>query len=225
MTGLPDAASLGFWGLLAASFVIGLSGAMMPGPMLTAAINHAARQGTRVGPLMVAGHGVLECLLVVGLVFGLGAFLTRPLVMGLVGASGALILAWMAWGMFRSLPGLSLKLSPERARASAKAVLPFRDGVLTSLANPYFFVWWATVGLSMVTMAMESDLGAAGAFVFYGGHLGADFLWYLLVAFVVANGKRFISDTVYRAMVGGCAAALVFFAGYFGWFAYGQLSV
>ena len=224
MTGLPDAASLGFWGLLTTSFVIGLSGALMPGPMLTAAINHAARQGTRVGPLMVAGHGILEGFLVVGLIFGLGAFLARPLVMALVGGAGAVILAWMAWGMFRSLPGLSLDLSPDKAGASGRAVVPLRDGVLLSAANPYFIIWWATVGLSMVTMAMESDLGVAGAFVFYGGHLGADFIWYLLVAFLVANGRRFINDTVYRAMVGVCAAALVLFAGYFGWFAYQQMS-
>ena len=45
---------------------------MMPGPLLTVTISEAARRGPLAGPLLVAGHAVLEGALVALLFFGLG---------------------------------------------------------------------------------------------------------------------------------------------------------
>ena len=49
------------------SFVIALSGALMPGPLLTVTISESARRGFVAGPLLIAGHGLLELALVVAL--------------------------------------------------------------------------------------------------------------------------------------------------------------
>ncbi|MEK6655195.1 MAG: LysE family transporter, partial [Thermodesulfobacteriota bacterium] len=59
------------------SFLIALSGAMMPGPLLTAAIGEASRRGFIAGPLLVAGHGILELVLVAALLLGLAPYLQR----------------------------------------------------------------------------------------------------------------------------------------------------
>jgi len=216
-----DPISLTWWGLLVSSFVIGLSGAVMPGPVLAVTITHAAKRGVKAGPLIVLGHGILEASLLVALVLGLGKVLTRPGVMGVVGGVGALILLWMGIGMFRSLPRLTLELSPEDEQRKAG---PVRDGFLLSLANPYWALWWATVGLSLTVMAMDSGMGLWGLLVFYLGHISSDLAWYLLVAFLVAKGRRFLSDGIYRGLVGVCAGAILFFAGYFGIFAWQQLA-
>ncbi len=219
MNALPDPAGLGAWSLLATSFVIGLSGAVMPGPVLAATVTHAARQGVAAGPLVVLGHAILEAALLAALVLGLAPLLTKPSVAGTICGVGALILGWLAWGMFRALPGLSLELEAGKARVAG----PVRDGILLSLANPYWSLWWATVGLSLTAMALETPLGWWGLVVFYLGHIGSDLAWYLSVSLVVAKGRRFINDTAYRGLVGGCAAFLVFFALYFAWFAWRQL--
>ena len=55
------------------SFMIALSGALMPGPLLTVTISEATRRGTVAGPLMILGHGILELALVLRL-----AGRTRP---------------------------------------------------------------------------------------------------------------------------------------------------
>lgn len=219
MTALPDPASLGAWGLWFTSFVIGLSGAVMPGPVLAVTVSHVARQGVIAGPLVVLGHAILEAALLVALVLGLGPLLIRSGVAGVVGGVGALILVWLAWGMFRSLPRLTLSVEPGAARKAG----PVRDGILLSLANPFWTLWWATVGLSLTAMALETPLGWWGLVIFYFGHISADFLWYLLVALLVAKGRRFINDTAYRWLVGVCAGFLVFFALYFGRFAWEEL--
>jgi threonine/homoserine/homoserine lactone efflux protein len=45
------------------SFIIALSGAMMPGPLLTATISESSQRGVFAGPLLIVGHGILELLL------------------------------------------------------------------------------------------------------------------------------------------------------------------
>lgn len=220
MQALPDPATLTAWGLLATSFIIGLSGAVMPGPVLAGTVTHAARQGVLAGPLVVLGHAILEAALLLALVAGLGPILTRPTVGGLVGGVGAVILLWLALGMFKALPSLRLDLQQGRQGAAG----PVRDGLLLSLANPYWSLWWATVGLSLVAMSLDSPLGWWGLVVFYVGHISADLVWYLFVSLVVAKGRRFINDLAYRVLVGVCAACMLFFGGYFAVFAWQQLS-
>ncbi len=206
--------------LVVTAFVIGLSGAVMPGPVLAVTITHAARQGFKAGPLITLGHGLLEAALLLALVAGLGPVLTRPTVSGAIAGVGAVILLWMGAGMLRSLPGLHLDLEASTATSAG----PVRDGVLLSLANPYWSLWWATVGLSLTAMAMQSGLGWWGLVLFWVGHVGSDLLWYSLVSVVVAKGRRFLTDTVHRVVVGVCAVFLLGFAAYFGLFAWNKLA-
>ncbi|MBU1740286.1 MAG: LysE family translocator, partial [Proteobacteria bacterium] len=124
------------------SFAIGFSGALMPGPVLTMTVSQTVRRGFWAGPRIVLGHGVLELALLLALVLGLGPILERPLVGGLIGVVGAALLGVMAVGMLWSLPRLSLQLEGRPAGGLG----PFWAGVLTSLSNPYWVLWWATVG-------------------------------------------------------------------------------
>ncbi len=191
------------------SFVIGFSGAMMPGPMLTVTVREAARRGFWAGPLVVLGHGLLELALVVSLVLGLGTLLSRPLFTGVVGLLGGGILLWMAWGMIRSCRSLSLALEGA-GTASAGPVL---GGVLTSLSNPYWTLWWATVGLSYV--ALTAGTGWRGPTVFFAGHILSDLVWFSVVSGVLHFGRRLLTDRVYRILIGSCALFLVYFGATF----------
>ena len=90
--------------IFASSFVIALSGALMPGPLLTATISESSRHGFITGPLMIAGHALLELALVGAILLGLAPFFQRPEVFVATALGGTAILAWMAFGMFRSCP-------------------------------------------------------------------------------------------------------------------------
>ena len=191
------------------SFLIALSGAMMPGPLLTAAIGEASRRGFIAGPLLVAGHGILELVLVAALLLGLAPYLQQQEVFVAIALAGAAILFRMAFGMFRSLPSLSLRLE---AGAAQRGNLIF-TGIILSAFNPYWVIWWATIGLAYILHCRR--FGLAGILFFFAGHILADFAWYSAVTGAVGGGRRFLSDRLYRAIIGGCAVLLVFFAGYF----------
>lgn len=197
--------------IAATSFVLGLSGAMMPGPLLTVTIAESLRRGWRAGPLLVLGHAVLEGALVLLLFFGLAELVQRPAVFAVVALVGGALLVVMALGMWRSLPGLRLDLGS----GDGRGMHPLAAGVVISLANPYFTLWWATVGLGYLVVAHEA--GPAGVVVFYLFHVLSDLVWYALVSGSVTYGRRFLSGRGYRALVGGCALFIFCFGCYFGW--------
>jgi len=199
------------FGILITSFIIALSGALMPGPFLTATINESSKRGFFAGPLMILGHGILELVLVIALILGLAPFLKDDTVFGVIAISGAFILLWMAFGMFRSLPSLQLEMTGDNAKRGGLVV----TGILMSLANPYWSIWWATIGLGYIIHSQT--FGLTGVLMFFIGHIMADLAWYSIVSFSVARGKAFISAFVYRSIIAVCACFLVVFAVYFGY--------
>ena len=84
-----------------------------------------------------------------------------------------------------------------------------------SLANPYFIIWWATIGVGYIVYAME--FGTGGVIAFFSGHISADFAWYSLVSFAISRSRRLISDLLYKKIIGFCASALVVFSIWFGY--------
>lgn len=191
------------------SFVIALSGAMMPGPLLTATISKSSQRGFLAGPLLIVGHGILELLLLAALVLGLAPFLQRDTVFVVVAILGGVILLWMAVGMFRALPTLSLSMKPEKTKRGSLVI----DGVLFSIANPYWFIWWATIGFGYVMYSWR--YGMAGIAFFFTGHILADFVWYSAVSAAVGKGRNLFTDRFYRGLIGSCAVVLILFAVYF----------
>ena len=197
------------------SFAIGFSGALMPGPLLSTTISESSRQGWKVGPLFILGHAVLEMLLIAGLFLGLAPLLTSNAVFIVIAFAGGLFMLWMAWGMFRSLPSLSLaEVSDagdrDRGGSTGGSGRPLAlTGVLMSLANPYWIIWWATIGLGYVISSQEA--GLIGVAVFFAGHILADLVWYAFVSFAVDKGRRILPDLGYKLLIGVCGA---FLAGY-----------
>lgn len=202
-----DAAALFF-----TAFVVGLSGAMMPGPLLTVTIGESARRGFVAGPLLVLGHGILELALVVALALGLSAWLSAPAVGRAIALLGGAFLAYMGWGMARDAwlgrVELGLEPAPGNPPAGSRGLHPVVAGALVSLSNPYWSLWWATVGLSYIVFALKQ--GAPGLASFFAGHISSDLVWYGLVAAAVAGGRRFLSQGVYRAVLVACGVFLIF---------------
>ena len=188
------------------SFVVALSGAMVPGPLLSVTISESPRRGYMTGPLLIAGHGILEAALILALILGMAPILQRSEVFIATAMGGSAILLWMAYGMFRSLPNLTLRADPAKARSNS---LLFA-GIFMSLANPYWTIWWVTIGLGYILQS--STQGNWGVFAFFSGHILADLVWYTTISTVVWKGKEFMSDRSYRILIGSCAGFLIVFS-------------
>lgn len=94
------------FGVCVTSFLVALSGALMPGPLLTMTVGASSRHGPAAGPLLIVGHAIIEAAMVIALFIGLAPLLTNKVVMAAVGIAGSAILLWFSVGMFTALPTL-----------------------------------------------------------------------------------------------------------------------
>lgn len=200
-----------FW----SAFLIGFSGAMMPGPVLTATIGEVLKRGFRAGPLIVLGHALLEIAVLVAVIFGLGTWITREPVKATLGVAGGILLVLMgtqmAWTAKRAVQ--EALAAREHARPDARG--PVVTGIITSLSNPYWTIWWATTGLYYASQAMQRGMVGLGSF--YAGHILSDLTWYSLVACAVATGRTICPPHLYKLLIILCGLGLIGLGVYFGW--------
>lgn len=205
--------------LFATSFVVALSGAMAPGPLLTATIAESIKRGFRAGPLIILGHAILELALLMALLGGLAAYLTRADVTRVIEVMGGIFLLFMGFTMLRDALGGRTSLDALQSETKSKMRMhPVLLGITISLATPFWILWWATVGLSYIGLAMKS--GLVGLAYFYSGHVMADLSWYSLVALAVTGGRRFITPGTYNLIMATCSIFLLGLGLYFiytGW--------
>jgi threonine/homoserine/homoserine lactone efflux protein len=224
--------SAGLWPVLTLSFVVALSGALMPGPLFTYTIAktvQAPRRGFLVGLWVTLGHAGLEALLIVGLLAGLSELLHLRLVIWAVGGLGSLLLLYMGVGLLRDairgrMPQLAHGGEPgnptaEPAAASPKATglqrLPsIIGGVLVSMSNPYWWIWWATVGSAFMVQYRIGWGTWPLLAAFFLGHEAGDLSWYLTVSSLLHWGRRRISPVLYRGILAACGVFLIAFAIY-----------
>lgn len=200
---------LSLFSIFSSSFILALSGALMPGPVLSVTVSESVRRGAVVGPLIILGHGILELILVLALLAGLAPVIARDNVFTAISLAGGTILLWMSYTMFRSLPEMKLSFhaGTEKPRNLILA------GILLSIANPYWAIWWATIGTGAIAYSVK--FGGAGIISYYGGHILADLAWYSMISLGISKGRHFFTDLSYRRLIGFCAGFLLLFSIYF----------
>jgi threonine/homoserine/homoserine lactone efflux protein len=191
---------------LASVVVISLSGVIVPGPLL--AVTLAKGPSSRhAGAAIGIGHGIVELPLIALIALGFGTiFSSRVFTVG-VGALGGGMLLYLGAGIVRARGDL----------AGGARDLPYRSvtaGAMATLVNPYFFLWWATIGAALVSRA--AGWGWAGLLVFGVVHWSCDLGWYWLVTSLLARGKG--AGTLPRRVY---FLSGVLLAGFGAWFLYG----
>ncbi|HSW02657.1 MAG TPA: LysE family transporter [Sedimentisphaerales bacterium] len=178
---------------------ISLSGALSPGPVTAVAIAMGARSRF-AGTLMALGHGAVEFPLMVLLIFGVGRFLQIPQVEIGIGLVGGAVMIFMAVQMMRGL-GRSGDSTVQATRGG-----PFAAGIFLSGSNPYFLIWWATVGLAMITQAR--GFGAWAFVLFALAHWSVDLIWLTILSWASFKGASVFGPKGQRIVLTICAAAM-----------------
>ncbi|MFH1087073.1 MAG: LysE family transporter [Chloroflexota bacterium] len=185
-------------------FTISLSGVLMPGPVTAVTIAKGYESGL-AGALVGLGHVIVELPLMVLTYLGLSRYLVMPRAKGLVSLAGGAMLVFMGI----SLLGLAGASYYEKSLSYHPVVA----GIATTAANPYFYLWWATVGAALVLKAQA--FGRGGMFIFAGVHSLCDVGWLLLISLVVFKSRQLGMEEVWRVVFSLCALLL---AGFGAWF-------
>lgn len=131
---------------LLSTVAISLSGVMAPGP-ITAATLAAGVRSRHAGAMIALGHAVVEIPLIFLLVVGVGGFLESTAARAGIGLAGGVVLLLMGVQLLVSIR------NPNSDTAAPVQRHPLVIGIVLTAANPYFLVWWATVGLALAARA------------------------------------------------------------------------
>jgi threonine/homoserine/homoserine lactone efflux protein len=186
--------------------VTSLSGVMAPGPMFTVTLAKSLKSPW-AGVQVSLGHAVVEVPLILLVYFGLAQFFQRGAVQLALSGLGGGMIVWMGVDLFRA----RRKLAREGKDTSYNA---FTAGILMSGLNPFFLVWWVTVG-SLLLMNFLNAVGTWGLPFFVVVHWLCDLVWLSIVSLVIFKTHRFwgmkIQETVFVVL----SALLVYFGGMF----------
>jgi len=182
-----------------------LSGVMMPGPMFTVTLAKSYKSPW-AGAQVSLGHAVIEVPLILLIYFGFAQFFQIIMVQVVLGVLGGGMIIWMGVGLFRA--------RREVARGGRDATYSaFVAGILMSALNPFFLVWWVTVG-SLLLMNFLA-FSPQGLVLFIVVHWLCDLVWLSLVSFSIYKTHSFLSQRFQEWIFIACSAGLVYFGGNF----------
>ncbi len=185
--------------------VISFSGVMMPGPMLAVTLAKSYRSPW-AGVWISLGHAVIEVPLILLIYFGFAQFFQVTVVRLALSVAGSGMIIWMGVSMFRARSEVARKRKDLPYNA-------FAAGILTSVFNPFFLVWWATIGSMLIMRILE--FGTMGLIVFTMVHWLCDLTWLTLVSNVIYRTHAFWNQRVQEWLFIACSLLLVGFGIWF----------
>ncbi len=196
---------MAFWTFLLGVVAISMSGVLAPGPITALTLGKAARS-PHVGGVIALGHGVVELPLMVAVWLGVSSLQENVWLRAGIGLLGGALLLVMAVGMLRSA-------TSAKAEATAAATSAFAAGALLTAANPYFLLWWMTVGAQLILRAV--GFGLLGFTAFAVAHWLCDLAWLWLLSAAAYKGGQFFGGRFQKATFIICGVFLVLVGGKF----------
>jgi len=160
---------MGITEFLAAVILISLSGVMVPGPLFAVTVAEGRSKATS-GFTISIGHAIVEIPIIL-LLFLFGSLVMEDSIKKVVSLLGGIVLVYFALNEIKNFGKY----------ANSSRYRGLMAGILMSLFNPCFIVWWFTVGFALVLMA--ASFGITGILMFIAVHELCDFLWLGFVSY------------------------------------------
>jgi len=178
---------------------------MVPGP-ITAVTLGKGNNSPHAGAFVAIGHGVIEFPLMISIFYGFGYLLKLSYVKVAIAFVGGLFLLFMGTGMLRSITQLEVS-----SRGYPHS--PIIAGVLLSIGNPYFLVWWATIGAALILHSFK--FGVLGFIIFMLVHWLCDFVWFYFLSALSFKGGQFFGKGFQKISFAICGVFLLLLSGKF----------
>tara|TARA_B100000029_G_C17566258_1_gene955144 strand:+ start:1473 stop:2087 length:615 start_codon:yes stop_codon:yes gene_type:complete len=183
---------------------ISASGVMSPGPLFSANIIYGLKEGKIAGLKIAVGHTIVEFPLIVLLGTGIittNIFPDYRIIITIIGALGIFAFAGL---QIRSLLQKNIQKNLKSSRG------PILTGIFLSVLNPFFIVWWLTIGFKLITESIEI-WGFIGIIVLFLFHIWMDYVWLYIVAFFASKTRNFLSNRNYKILIISLTVILIYF--------------
>ena len=185
--------------------LISLSGVMAPGPITAVTVSKGTKS-PHAGAIIALGHGIVEIPLMILILYGFGEILKIPYIKAIIGLLGGLFLLKMGLGLLKGIKQAKIDSSNDPHS-------PLMAGIILSLANPYFLIWWATIGSILIFRSIT--FGLLGFAIFMVLHWSCDFFWCYFLSALSFKGGQFFGKRLQQVLFLICGVFLLFFSSKF----------
>ena len=184
--------------------VVSASGVLAPGPLFAANISYGLRDGVKSGIKMAIGHTIVEFPLVILLGIGVFSLEKFPEFRILISIFGAITLFIFALIQIKTV------LQKKEDSISNPKQGPLVTGIALSALNPFFIIWWLTIGFKLISDAMLI-WAFTGILIVFVMHIWMDFVWLGGISFLASKSSQIISNRNYKALMIVLSLMLVYF--------------
>ena len=193
---------------------ISVSGVLSPGPLFFANLIYGSKEGFYSGVKIASGHTIVELLLVILLAAGIFGFSSFKLtsegirIIGLVGGTAIIIFSIsqitdiikrrrnidVANNKNKGCYSYFSKISNKCRRLER----PFIIGLTFSALNPFFIIWWLTVGLKLISDSVYLFGIVEGILILFSFHIWMDYAWLSVTAYLMSKGRLILKERLYQ---------------------------
>ena len=184
---------------------ISLSGVMMPGPVFAVTIAKSYKSQF-AGIQLALGPALVEIPLILLIYFGFARFFRQELAQIILSLLGGAMLIWLGIDMFRAKTRV-IEIGKDLPYNSVVA------GVVTSALNPFFILWWATVGSKLIMDSL--DFGLTGFALFIPTHWLCDLVWLSFISILVHRTQSLWGRKLQQGLFIACSLLLIGFGAWF----------
>jgi threonine/homoserine/homoserine lactone efflux protein len=203
--------------ILIISFVVALTGALSPGPVLTFTIYKSFKsKNPFTGFFIILGHALLELSLIILLLFGASFFFRNLIFLISIGVIGSICLIIFGTLTLREVYNkqYEVKFVLEEENMKGFKGNSFLGGIFYSITNPYWTFWWSVLGVSLMINLNVSFQNPLGLLLFFFGHELGDFVWYIPISIFVYYGGKSLNQKIYKYVLILCGGFMIGFGIY-----------
>ena len=185
-----------------------------------------------MGLWIITGHAILEMGIIIFLLLGFSFVLQNIIVVRTIGIAGGVLLVYFGLSIIRdirrgNIPTYFLNSCnssdndlQDRGHSSPKTNKnldnPIIGGIIVSMSNPYWWVWWATIGFAFMIQFDVSFSNWPKLLAFFIGHEAGDLAWYLVVSILSFFGLQYFNKKVYCGILVCCGIFMILFGIFMG---------
>jgi threonine/homoserine/homoserine lactone efflux protein len=170
--------------------LVSASGVLLPGPLFFINIIYGNKQGFTGGIKIAFGHTIVEFPLVIALALGLFTFSQLFVnnenlkIISIIGGSAIIVFA-----LIQIISIAKRKVNEQNAYVGISAKKgPILLGVIFSALNPFFLIWWLTVGLKLISDSVHFFGFAVGILFIFSFHIWMDYAWLTITSYMIHRG-------------------------------------
>jgi len=199
--------------LVASTIVISVSGVLSPGPLTASAIAVGAKRRAKGGFLIAFGHMLFEFpyIVIIALLYSTIEYLLNNVVVSYVLAF-AISFFILLFSYMTIKEGVSIIRSGSiRIEGGVKYMFnPILVGVALTGLNPYFLLWWLSVGLPLIRAS--ANMGFSFLLLMYAAHIWMDYFWLALMGLAGEGSVKILKSKGYGFLLIVLGVVLILFA-------------